>query len=97
MLYVKIFMQQKDYCVMLSCVEQQYGLSLEWRFYYCRCYVYPLGFMLLGKFVGHGEAVITVAFSPDGRQLASGSGDTTVRFWDLNTQTPMYTCTGLAF
>ncbi|MCI08812.1 notchless-like protein, partial [Trifolium medium] len=42
---------------------------------------------------GHGEAVLSVAFSPDGRQLASGSGDTTVRFWDLGTQTPMYTCT----
>ncbi|KAL8153128.1 hypothetical protein V2J09_010888 [Rumex salicifolius] len=43
---------------------------------------------------GHTEAVLSVAFSPDGRQLASGSGDTTVRIWDLNTQTPMFTCTG---
>ncbi|GAU34431.1 hypothetical protein TSUD_393840 [Trifolium subterraneum] len=43
---------------------------------------------------GHSEAVLSVAFSPDGRQLASGSGDTTVRFWDLGTQTPMYTCKG---
>ncbi|XP_065868417.1 notchless protein homolog isoform X2 [Euphorbia lathyris] len=43
---------------------------------------------------GHAEAVLSVAFSPDGRQLASGSGDTSVRIWDLNTQTPMFTCTG---
>ncbi|GLJ05982.1 hypothetical protein SUGI_0029860 [Cryptomeria japonica] len=43
---------------------------------------------------GHAEAVLSVSFSPDGRQLASGSGDTTVRFWDLNTQSPLYTCTG---
>ncbi|KAI8058104.1 notchless protein-like protein 1-like protein [Syncephalis plumigaleata] len=42
---------------------------------------------------GHTEAVLNVSFSPDGRQLASGSGDTTVRFWDLNTETPHFTGT----
>lgn len=45
--------------------------------------------------VGHAEAVLCVSFSPDGKQLASGSGDTTVRLWDLNTETPMFTCKGL--
>ncbi|XP_062567347.1 notchless protein homolog 1-like, partial [Saccostrea cucullata] len=43
---------------------------------------------------GHAEAVISVSFSPDGRYLASGSGDTTVRFWDVQTETPHHTCKG---
>ncbi|XP_078080819.1 notchless protein homolog 1 isoform X2 [Mustelus asterias] len=43
---------------------------------------------------GHTEAVISVAFSPTGRYLASGSGDTTVRFWDLSTETPHFTAKG---
>lgn len=43
---------------------------------------------------GHSEAVLSVAFSPDGSMLASGSGDTTVRVWDLNTETPLFTCGG---
>jgi hypothetical protein len=38
--------------------------------------------------------VLAVSFSPDGKFLASGSGDTTVRFWDLSTQTPLFTCKG---
>ncbi|GBN26220.1 Notchless 1 [Araneus ventricosus] len=41
---------------------------------------------------GHAEAVISASFSPDGRYLASGSGDTTVRLWDVSTETPQYTC-----
>lgn len=43
---------------------------------------------------GHAEAVISICFSPDGQNLASGSGDTTVRLWDLNTETPHFTCAG---
>jgi ribosome assembly protein 4 len=43
---------------------------------------------------GHTEAVLHVQYSPDGRMLASGGGDTTVRFWDINTSTPKYTCRG---
>ncbi|XP_011187830.2 protein Notchless [Zeugodacus cucurbitae] len=41
---------------------------------------------------GHAEAVISISFSPDGEHLASGSGDTTVRLWDLTTETPHHTC-----
>ncbi|XP_058128294.1 protein Notchless [Anopheles ziemanni] len=43
---------------------------------------------------GHAEAVISLAFSPNSMHLASGSGDKTLRLWDLNTETPHYTCTG---
>ncbi|KRZ77371.1 Notchless -like protein 1, partial [Trichinella papuae] len=37
---------------------------------------------------GHAETVISALFSHDGRYMASGSGDRTVRFWDLNTELP---------
>ncbi|TPX71755.1 hypothetical protein SpCBS45565_g00812 [Spizellomyces sp. 'palustris'] len=43
---------------------------------------------------GHTEAILFVCFSPDGTQLATGSGDTTVRIWDLATETPQFTLEG---
>lgn len=43
---------------------------------------------------GHAEAVVALSFSPNSLHLASGSGDTTLRLWDLTTETPHFTCTG---
>lgn len=43
---------------------------------------------------GHTEAILHVSFSPNGEALASGGGDATVRFWDVLTATPRFTCRG---
>lgn len=43
---------------------------------------------------GHAEAVVTINFSPDSLYLASGSGDTTLRIYDLTTETPLHVCKG---
>jgi len=43
---------------------------------------------------GHSEPIVSAQFSPDGRNLASGSGDHKVRLWDLQTELPFKTCSG---
>lgn len=43
---------------------------------------------------GHTDSVLFVAFSPDSECLATGSGDRTVRFWDLNMELPQHECKG---
>jgi len=45
-----------------------------------------------GSIAGHTDAIVSVAFNPEGSLLASGSGDTSARFWDINTETPFKTC-----
>ena len=43
---------------------------------------------------GHAHSVLAVAFSPDGRRLASGSADRTVKIWDSATGKELFTLNG---
>ena len=45
-------------------------------------------------FTGHGGRVDSVAFSPDGSVLSSGSGDTTIRLWNVATGQHLKTLVG---
>ena len=42
-------------------------------------------YSLLGTLSDHAWAVLTVAFSPDGKILATGSDDNTIKLWEVNT------------
>ena len=49
---------------------------------------------LVATFTGHSNRVLSVAFSPDSRTLASGSADNTIKLWDVQSQGQIATLTG---
>lgn len=47
----------------------------------------------VNTFRGHKDWIRSIAFSPDGRLIASGSDDSSVRIWDVETGTTQHTLT----
>jgi WD40 repeat protein len=45
-------------------------------------------------FIGHSSSVFSIAFSPDGKYLASGSGGNTVKLWSVESQKEVTTLEG---
>ncbi len=45
-------------------------------------------------FIGHNRSVKSVTFSPDGKYLASGSADNTVKLWSVESQKEVATLRG---
>ena len=46
------------------------------------------------RLVGHNESVFSVSFSPDGKTLATGSGDKTIKLWNGSTGQEIRTLKG---
>ncbi len=45
-------------------------------------------------FIGHSKSVNSIAFSPDGKYLASGSADSTIKLWSVESQNEVITLQG---
>lgn len=52
------------------------------------------GWRVLRDFEGHQDRISTVAISPDGKTIASGSRDSTIRLWDLSSGKEIAVFTG---
>ena len=45
-------------------------------------------------FLGHTSPILCASFSPTGSLLATGSGDTNARLWNIDTETPSHVLSG---
>src|SRR5688500_7825180 len=64
--------------------------EFAWRYWWHRCRSAPL-FVL----PGHGHFVADGTFSPDGKRIATGSWDASVRIWDADTGQELVRLVGL--
>jgi WD40 repeat protein len=54
-------------------------------------------FSVIKTLEGHSNSVHSVSFSPDGKTLASGSWDSTIKLWNVETRTKIRTLSGSSF
>ena len=69
-------------------------LSGLFTFFYC----FPINARrcsyIMKIFLGHTSPILCASFSPTGSLLATGSGDTNARLWNIDTETPSHVLSG---
>ena len=63
--------------------------GFEWHYLYRLSHPYPVTVIK-----GHVDVVLDVAYSPDGKYLASASSDGMVKVWDVQTGQELFTIRG---